>query len=110
MVFQMTKLNLIIFISVSIVSFEVIESGEMPYVISFDKSGEKQVIKLWGVEFTLNNEYKVIVTGSNCTWTVDMKQANDVEVAKGGGTRDGSLVCKDWNRFQTIMPIPNQIK
>ncbi|CAH8851206.1 unnamed protein product, partial [Trichobilharzia szidati] len=51
----------------------------------------KQAIVFGALKFTLNDEYEVIVKGSDCTWRVDMKTANDYELVKGGGTRNGSL-------------------
>nr|CAH8850953.1 unnamed protein product [Trichobilharzia regenti] len=109
MVFQMTKLNFIIFISLCIVNFEAIESDEITYNIEVDKSGKKQVIELEGGTFTLNDEYEVIVQGSSCTWRVDMKKATQVEEVKRGGTRNGSLMCNGWDIHHPNMPIPDTI-
>ncbi|CAH8851200.1 unnamed protein product [Trichobilharzia szidati] len=104
MVFQMTKLNLIIFISLCVVTIEAGHSNEMPSV-----KPDKQVKELGGAKFTYNDDYEVIVGGTECTWRVDMKKATADEVANGGGYRNGSLWCKGWNVYRQNSPIPNII-
>nr|CAH8851016.1 unnamed protein product [Trichobilharzia regenti] len=101
MVYQRTKFNLIILVSLCIFGIMRIESVDHVLPMTVDDSGVGTV-NFFGLNFTLRENLTVTLQGYKCTWTVDLSQPDQDELTVKRGSRKGDLWCKHWDNNNTM--------